>query len=201
MENWDGWSDVLRCKWSVAGLAALHDGCCRPSQILRRYSGLTCKVLWQRLRKLERLNFVERTAFDGFPRHTEYRLTPSGRVVAKWAKRLMESGLTLDELTAVLRCRYMVAILRLLAQHPRRPKGLQAWLKIADKLLFERLAKLEALGLVRREIVPTRPVQVRYHLTDRAQTLLPLLTGELLAFPDLLKGGEKRQRTKTPTPS
>ncbi|MFN4179695.1 MAG: winged helix-turn-helix transcriptional regulator, partial [Armatimonadota bacterium] len=121
---------------------------------------------------------VQRTVFDGFPRHTEYRLTLLGKKVAKWAKRLLESGLTVDELTAVLRCRYMVEMLRLLAQQPRRPKGLRARLKISDKLLFERLAKLEALSLVRREIIPTRPVQVRYHLTERAQTLLPLLTAE-----------------------
>lgn len=172
------WDAVLRCKWSVMVLAALQDGCRRPSQILRLYPELSCKVLWQRLRKLERFALVQRTVFDGFPRHTEYRLTSLGKKVAKWAKRLLESGLTVDELTAVLRCRYMVAILRLLAQQPRRPKGLRARLKISDKLLFERLAKLEALSLVRREIIPTRPVQVRYHLTERAQTLLPLLTAE-----------------------
>ncbi len=176
MELRDGWEDVLRCKWSVAVLAALNDGFRRPSQILRHYPSLTAKVLAERLRKLERLNLVERFAFDGYPRHTEYRLTVDGEVLARWAKGLLTSGLSMDELTTVLRCRYIVAILRLLTERPRRPKELRARLRIADKLLFERLAKLETLQLVRREIVPTRPLQVRYHLTERGAALLPLLS-------------------------
>jgi DNA-binding HxlR family transcriptional regulator len=175
MEWQDGWQEVLQCKWSVAVLAALGDGLCRPSQILRRYPSLTAKVLSERLRKLERLNLVERLSFDGYPRHTEYHLTADGAVLARWAKGLLASGLSVDELTTILRCRYIVAILRLLAERPRRPKELWARLRIADKVLFERLAKLESLGLVHREIVPTRPLQVRYHLTERGAALLPLL--------------------------
>lgn len=179
MELKDEWQSVLRCKWSVLVLAELGNGSFRPSQILRRHPNLKPKVLWQRLRKLERLNLVQRIPFDGYPRRTDYRLTDDGKKLARWSQSLLQSGLTLDELTAVLKCRYMVAILKLLTQQPRRPKGLKARLKISDKLLFEQLAKLEALGLVWREIVPTRPVQVLYHLTDRAHSLLPLLADEL----------------------
>jgi DNA-binding HxlR family transcriptional regulator len=178
MELKGEWQQILRCKWSVVVLAELGDGASRPSQILRRHSNLKPKVLWQRLRKLERFNLVQRFTFDGYPRRTDYRLTEEGLKLAQWAKSLLQSGLTLDELTTVLRCRYMVAILKLLAQQPRRPKSLRARLKIADKLLFERLAKLERLGLVWREIVPTKPIQVRYHLTERARSLMPLLTDE-----------------------
>jgi DNA-binding HxlR family transcriptional regulator len=178
MELKGEWQQILRCKWSVVVLAELGDGTSRPSQILRRHSNLKPKVLWQRLRKLERFNLVQRFTFDGYPRRTDYRLTEEGLKLAQWAKSLLQSGLTLDELTTVLRCRYMVAILKLLAQQPRRPKSLRARLKIADKLLFERLAKLERLGLVWREIVPTKPIQVRYHLTERARSLMPLLTDE-----------------------
>jgi DNA-binding HxlR family transcriptional regulator len=178
MELKGEWQQILRCKWSVVVLAELGDGASRPSQILRRHSNLKPKVLWQRLKKLERFNLVQRFTFDGYPRRTDYRLTEEGLKLAQWAKSLLQSGLTLDELTTVLRCRYMVAILKLLAQQPRRPKSLRARLKIADKLLFERLAKLERLGLVWREIVPTKPIQVRYHLTERARSLMPLLTDE-----------------------
>ncbi len=178
MELKGEWQQILRCKWSVVVLAELGDGASRPSQILRRHSNLKPKVLWQRLRKLERFKLVQRFTFDGYPRRTDYRLTEEGLKLAQWAKSLLQSGLTLDELTTVLRCRYMVAILKLLAQQPRRPKSLRARLKIADKLLFERLAKLERLGLVWREIVPTKPIQVRYHLTERARSLMPLLTDE-----------------------
>lgn len=172
---------ILRCKWSVAVLAALHDGASRPSQILHRYPSLTGKVLWERLRKLVAFGLAERFAFPTYPRHTEYRLTEKGQTAAVWAKAIMGSGLSLEVLTAVLRCRYMVAVLRLLAERPRRPKELRARLRIADKLLFDRLAKLEAFGLVRREIVPTRPVQVRYHLTEKGCAVLPVLMNERMA--------------------
>lgn len=171
-ETQDG---ILGCKWSVAILAALGDGACRPSELLRLYPALTGKVLWERLRKLQRNGLVVRFAHDTFPRHSEYRLTEQGEALAVWAKALMGSGLTFDELTTVLKCRYMVAVLRLLAKSPRRPKELRARLKVADKLLFDRLAKLETLRLVQREIVPTRPIRVHYHLTERGKALLPLL--------------------------
>ncbi len=171
----DGWDSVLGCKWSSAVLVALQEGDLRPSQILKRYPKLTGKVLWAQLRKLCALGLAERIAYDTFPRHTEYRLTEAGKQAALWARTLLSSQLKANELLTVLRCRYMVAVLRLLAERPRRPKELRARLRIAEKLLFDRLAKLEAFGMVNREVLPTRPVQVRYHLTERGRALLPLL--------------------------
>lgn len=167
--------NLLRCKWSVCVLAALMRKLHRPSQILRLFPELTPKVLWQRLKKLEHLGLVKRKAFDGYPKRTEYKLTDEGKKLAVWAESLLESGLTVDELNSLLKCRYMVAILLLLSSQPRRPKGLKARLKISDKVLFERLAKLESLGLVSREILPTKPVQVLYHMTDKGKSILPLL--------------------------
>ncbi len=169
------YENLLRCKWSVCVLAALGRGLQRPSQILRRFSDLTPKVLWQRLRKLEQLGLVVRIAFNGYPKRTEYTLTSEGKKLSLWAESLLKSGLTIDELTTVLKCRYMVAILALLSNQPRRPKGLKARLKIADKLLFERLAKLEGLGLVNREVLPTKPIQVVYRITDKGCSILPLV--------------------------
>lgn len=167
--------NLLRCKWSVCVLAALGQKICRPSQILRRFNELTPKVLWQRLKKLEQLGLVRRKAFDEYPKRTEYRLTREGKKLAIWAESLLKSGLTVDELTTLLKCRYIVSILMLLSTQPRRPKGLKARLKITDKMLFERLAKLESLGLINREILPTKPVQVIYCLTDKGFSILPLI--------------------------
>ncbi len=171
----DGWDSVLGCKWSSAVLVALQEGDLRPSHILRRYPNLKGKVLWTQLRKLCALGLVERIAYDTYPRHTEYRLTEAGKQAALWAKTLLSSQLRTEELLTILRCRYMVAVLQLLAERPRRPKELRARLRIAEKLLFDRLAKLEAFGMVTREVLPTRPIQVRYHLTEQGRTLLPLL--------------------------
>jgi DNA-binding HxlR family transcriptional regulator len=43
---------------------------------------------------------------------------------------------------------------------------------LSDRLLAQRLRELEASGLVAREVIPTTPVQVRYHLTESGAALL-----------------------------
>ena len=44
-------------------------------------------------------------------------------------------------------------------------------------MLCDRLVELEAAGLVRREVAPTTPVQVRYELTPKGRALGPVLDG------------------------
>ena len=44
----------------------------------RSTPGLSTKVLYQRLHKLERLGVLERTAFAGPPLRVEYRITALG---------------------------------------------------------------------------------------------------------------------------
>ncbi|SER46367.1 transcriptional regulator, HxlR family [Lentzea xinjiangensis] len=43
---------------------------------------------------------------------------------------------------------------------------------ISGRMLSVRLAELEQHGLVHREVVPSMPVQVFYHLTDRGWSLI-----------------------------
>jgi len=43
---------------------------------------------------------------------------------------------------------------------------------LSDRLLAQRLRELEAAGLVTREVIPSTPVQVRYHLTESGADLL-----------------------------
>jgi DNA-binding HxlR family transcriptional regulator len=42
---------------------------------------------------------------------------------------------------------------------------------ISDTLLSERLKQLEADGIIRREVTPTTPVLIEYHLTDEGRDL------------------------------
>jgi DNA-binding HxlR family transcriptional regulator len=46
---------------------------------------------------------------------------------------------------------------------------------LSDRLLAQRLRELESAGLVKREVIATIPVQVRYHLTERGADLLQAL--------------------------
>lgn len=43
---------------------------------------------------------------------------------------------------------------------------------ISDRMLSARLTELEQHGLVHREVIPSTPVQVLYHLTDRGRSLI-----------------------------
>ncbi|WP_410676132.1 winged helix-turn-helix transcriptional regulator [Amycolatopsis sp. cmx-4-68] len=47
---------------------------------------------------------------------------------------------------------------------------------ISDRMLSVRLKELVSHGLIRREVVPTMPVQVLYHLTERGRSLLDAAT-------------------------
>jgi DNA-binding HxlR family transcriptional regulator len=47
---------------------------------------------------------------------------------------------------------------------------------ISDTLLSERLKQLEADGIVRRDVTPSTPVLIEYHLTDEGQDLERVIT-------------------------
>jgi DNA-binding HxlR family transcriptional regulator len=47
---------------------------------------------------------------------------------------------------------------------------------ISDTLLSERLKELEADGIIRRDVTPSTPVLIEYHLTDRGRDLERVMT-------------------------
>ncbi len=46
---------------------------------------------------------------------------------------------------------------------------------LSDRLLSQRLRELERAGMLSREVIPSVPVQVRYHLTARGSDLMESL--------------------------
>jgi len=85
---------IVGCKWSMALLQLCVDGKTRPSAFLRECTGLSAKVLNQRLRKLTRYGILRREVCgDKPPVVVHYRLTPFGRRFARIVeevKRLQE---------------------------------------------------------------------------------------------------------------
>jgi DNA-binding HxlR family transcriptional regulator len=55
--------DIVGCKWSLAVLGAIRRGVCRPGAIERAVTGISTKVLNERLRKLQRFGLIERQAY------------------------------------------------------------------------------------------------------------------------------------------
>jgi DNA-binding HxlR family transcriptional regulator len=70
---------IVGCKWSVRLLQLCAEGHGRPSEFLGGCSGLSAKVMNERLRKMTRFGIVQRNVFgEKPPVKVEYRLTPFG---------------------------------------------------------------------------------------------------------------------------
>ena len=71
--------DIVGCKWSLAVLGAIRRGIARPGALERAVTGISTKVLNERLRKLQRFGLVERRASAELSPRVASRLTPVGR--------------------------------------------------------------------------------------------------------------------------
>lgn len=72
--------------------------------------------------------------------------------------------------------RWSGAILLALLDGRRRYGEVKAVVpRLSDTMLAQRLRELEREGLLERRVLPTAPVRVEYHLTDKGQALLPVV--------------------------
>ena len=72
--------------------------------------------------------------------------------------------------------RWSGVILRALFAGAERFSDLAATVPgMSDRLLSERLKELEAEGIVQRVVIPTTPVRVEYHLTEKGRALRPAI--------------------------
>jgi DNA-binding HxlR family transcriptional regulator len=69
---------VIGAKWAPSIVHALSSGDRRFGELQRELTGISHKVLIQRLRELERDGVVRRQVIAGGPRHVRYTLTPLG---------------------------------------------------------------------------------------------------------------------------
>lgn len=89
--------DVVGCKWSVSVLLAIDAGISRPGALERHISGISTKVLSERLRKLTTYGLLEKQSFPEVPPRTEYSLTPSGRKLISIIQQIHTLDSTLQE--------------------------------------------------------------------------------------------------------
>lgn len=69
----------LSSLWGVLCLISLRDGTMRFSELRRKASGVSEKMLAQTLKRLDEDGFVLRTSHPVVPPYVEYSLTPLGR--------------------------------------------------------------------------------------------------------------------------
>lgn len=76
----------------------------------------------------------------------------------------------------LLGARWSGAILRAMITGAHRFGDIRAAIPgVSDVMLTRRLRDLESAGLLRREVLPTSPVQVEYHLTPMGEETGPVL--------------------------
>lgn len=78
-----------------------------------------------------------------------------------------------------------------LGQGPQRFGQLQKAIGSSPKMLTTRLRELESHGIVRREVVPSKPPAVYYHLTDFGREFKPVLQAIVKVGKGLLKKPEQ----------
>ena len=90
---------ILDGRWTTRILRDLLGGTRRYSELLHSLSGISPKMLSQRLRFLEQEGLIEKTTYPTVPPRTDYRLTPLGRQVrpvveamAAFGRQLTPSG-------------------------------------------------------------------------------------------------------------
>jgi DNA-binding HxlR family transcriptional regulator len=82
--------DVIGCKWSVSVLMAISHGIHRPGELQRHISGISTKVLNQRLVKLSAYGLINKTVYPETLPRTEYALTTAGQELAQLVKNIQQ---------------------------------------------------------------------------------------------------------------
>lgn len=98
----------------------------------------------------------------------------------------------LSECMALLGGAWTPNVIWYLSEGPRRFNELRGDLRgVSAKVLTTRLRKLEAAGVVSREIKPTSPPSVEYALTDLGRELVPAIAA-IVAVGEKLKRQGRR---------
>ncbi|RMG46015.1 MAG: hypothetical protein D6723_17655 [Acidobacteria bacterium] len=168
--------EVVQCKWMPLIIEQLAQGVVRPAHLRRALPGISFKILYERLRRLEEWGMVRSQPFDGYPRRTDYHLTAKGRIVSDILRAARRTGLSPEVIGEVLKCRWLREILVLLGHRPHRPSQMKQKLEgISNKVLAEKLQKLERLHLISRSVSAERPPAVWYRLEGAGERVRAFL--------------------------
>jgi len=154
-------------RWAAPALALLDERGGARFVELQRKLGVTRDSLRRALDALIELGYVRRNEGYGHPLRPEYLITETGRDASALAGRVSRSAAR----DTLLR-KWSVPVLAELGA-PRRFSELRTALTgVTPRALALALQELEAAGLVRREVLPTRPPSTVYRSTTRADRLL-----------------------------
>jgi DNA-binding HxlR family transcriptional regulator len=150
-------------RWAPPALALLGQRGGARFVEMQRKLGVTRESLRRALDALIVLGYVRRNEGYGHPLRPEYLITAEGQVAAELAARVSSS-----KARDTLLRKWSVPVLATL-QEPQRFSEIRAALPgVTPRALALALRDLEDAGLVRREVLPTRPPSTVYRPTLRA---------------------------------
>ncbi|MDQ0229127.1 winged helix-turn-helix transcriptional regulator [Metabacillus malikii] len=80
-----------------------------------------------------------------------------------------------EKAISLLSQRWTALVIYQLLLGTQRFNEIQSAIGISGKVLSERLKDLETQGLVKREVIPATPVIIEYSLTEKGQSMQPIL--------------------------
>ena len=159
--------ELFHHRWAPPVLALLGErGGARFVELQRRLE-VGRESLRRALDALVELGYVRRNEGYGHPLRPEYVLAPRGRAAAKLSAGVLAAGAT-DTLLK----KWSVPVLAELGDERRFGELRGSLPGISPRALALALRDLEAAGLVRREVRPTRPPSTSYRATARGRRVL-----------------------------
>lgn len=80
-----------------------------------------------------------------------------------------------EKAVSIISQRWIGLIIYQLLSGPQRFSFLEATVGISGRVLSERLKDLENEGIVKRDVFPETPVRIEYSLTEKGQSLEPIM--------------------------
>lgn len=168
--------NYLSHKWTISILFDLLDSTQRPSTILKTKKGISKKIFYESIFPMINDGFVEKKVVKVFPSHVEYRFTDKGESMFPFLNELRELKINPEILSHVFKCKWLKSILLSLLGKTLRAMELKETIgDVSNKVLSEKLKKLEKFQVVERTLKAEVPVRVEYKVNDSGKRLAEFL--------------------------
>ncbi len=166
---------LVLCKWTLKILLELLKTPQRPSQLKRNISGISERVLFDRLRKLYESGIVSKQSNNSYPLVTYYSLVNKD-FITPIADLINKLNVDENEIISFITCKWTFNIMNLLTNELQSKEIKENLPGISDKILYDRLNQLLKKGLVFRNIYPEhKPPRVTYILTPEGMKVKQLI--------------------------
>jgi len=176
--------NYLSCRWIIAVFFNLLDGPQRPAELFRNIHGMSKKVFYERISSLIDDGFITKRVIKVFPSHVEYSFTENGEEFIPFLTELRALNITDEAISHVFKCKWLKSILIALSKNSMRMMELKSAIgEISNKVLSEKLKKLERFLLVERTVEIDSPVKVKYRLSQPGKYLADFLLKHSTVIP------------------